>query len=107
MRYIDRIFNSARHLSRAAHVLLNEVAGDSQVTSHNITDSEVAWCQDTLKKLDTGAPRSLAVTLDHFSKVFQDRTSDGPLGSLTGCISREFCVRPLIVTAMTMSGRMN
>lgn len=65
----------------------------AQVESSAAPETEVQWCKDVLQRLDTGAPRSLAVTVSHFVNVYKDLSCGGPLGSLPGCISQEFNVR--------------
>eukprot|EP00892_Ulva_mutabilis_P010929 jgi/Ulvmu1/8208/UM041_0017.1 len=63
-----------------------------EAASASVTATQRQWCEETLSKLNNAAPRSLAVTVDHFVNVFQDAASEGPLGKLRGCIAREFHV---------------
>jgi hypothetical protein len=64
-----------------------------QTSTPGVAEECKEWCSSTLAGLNRGSPRSLAVAASHIFKVHQDTYSNGALGSVQTCISREFDVR--------------
>jgi hypothetical protein len=53
----------------------------------------VEWAAATRAQLRAGAPRSLALAVEHIARAYEDVKTDGPSATVPGCLSREFNVR--------------
>lgn len=109
MRSASRIASDARPARRtgeqralASHHLLLY----AQVRHLPQPGREHDFYSDLADKLRRGSPRSQVVTLHHFHAVHRDVQRGGPLGTVEGCLQREFCVRvrdPCLQSAVPLS----
>jgi hypothetical protein len=68
-------------------------AADMQAHSQDGSKESVNFAAKTLKQLHTGAPRSLALTVEHFTHAYRLAKDGEPAASADGCLTREFNVR--------------
>ena len=64
-----------------------------QAASDDTSDEATQFARRTQGQLRAGAPRSLALTLEHMHRAYADLKAGGPTETVPGCLSREFNVR--------------